>query len=250
MAKFVKIKSELKSNKNKAFLYAALSFLFSLLFFCAGVGLIAAKLLNKLEISAVYPIILLSFSFALIIITAVNRKKHSVLKSGVDGEKAAGQALKGLPKGYTVITNPVLYHRGSVNELDFVVVGKNGVFIVETKNYRGMIVGKTSQQSWKQIKQGKNGRTYEKEVKNPVNQACRQAKKMSRLLADLKITADIYPILYFADSNSELLITDDANSKVAVIKDEQGLLTYILRTEGKKTVKSDDITKIINVFKK
>ena len=249
MAKIVKIKSELKSNKNKAFLYSALSFVFALLFFCGGIGLLVAILLKKLEISVVYSVIPLALSLVLILVTATNRKKHAVLKSGVNGEKATLQALKGLPKGYTVITNPVLYNRGSANELDFVVVGKNGVFIVEAKNYRGIIVGNTSQQSWKQIKYGKNGNTYEKEVKNPIKQAHRQAGRMLELFKDLKITADVYQILYFADSNSELRITDDAVSNVAVIKGESALLDYILHTESKRTVKSDDIGKIRDIFK-
>ena len=250
MAKIVKVKSALKSNKNKAFLYTALAFLFSLLFICIGVWMLAAIQLKKLEISVIFPIIILLFSVVLIIIAFENRKKHAVLKSGVNGEKAALQALKGLPKSYTVITNPVIYSRGRVNELDFAVVCKNGVFIVEAKNYRGIIVGKTSQQSWRQIKHGKNDKSYEKEVKNPIKQADRQAERMAQLFADLKITADIYPILYFVDSGSELRITDDADSKVAVIKGEQALLDYILNIESSGTVKSDDVTKIIKIFKK
>ena len=250
MAKVVKIKSELKSKKNKAFLYTVLTFVFSLLFFCVSMGMFVAVLSKKLDISVIFPIILLLCSIALMIVTSVNRKRHAVLKSGVKGEKVALQSLKGLPKSYTVITNPVLYNRGSVNELDFAVIGQNGVFIVETKNYRGIIVGNTSQQNWKQIKYGKNGNTYEKEVKNPVKQAGRQEERMSQLFKDLEITANVYPILYFVDSNVELRITDDADSNVTVIKSEQALLDFILHTDGNKPLKSDDITKIIGIFKK
>ncbi|MCH5191072.1 MAG: NERD domain-containing protein [Oscillospiraceae bacterium] len=249
MAKVVKVKSELKSNKNKAFLYTAFSFIFALLFLCVGIGLLVAVLSQKLEISAAYSVIPFAFSLVMMLVTAINRKKHAVLKSGVNGEKSTLQVLKRLPKNYTVITNPVIHNRGSVNELDFAVVCKNGVFIVEAKNYRGIIVGNSSQQSWKQIKYGKNGNTYEKEVKNPLKQAHRQAGRMFELFKDLKITADVYPILYFADANAELRITDDADSNVAVIKGEQALLDYILQTESKRTLKSDDTEKIINIFK-
>ena len=59
--------------------------------------------------------------------------RSAVLKSGIDGERQAAAALRALPYAYHVLVNPVFRVRGKVMELDAVVVGKNGVFIVETK---------------------------------------------------------------------------------------------------------------------
>ena len=59
--------------------------------------------------------------------------RSAVLKSGIDGERQAAAALRALPYVYHVLVNPVFRVRGKVMELDAVVVGKNGVFIVETK---------------------------------------------------------------------------------------------------------------------
>ena len=69
--------------------------------------------------------------------------RSAVLKSGIDGERQAAAALRALPYAYHVLVNPVFRVRGKVMELDAVVVGKNGVFIVETKNHAGVITGKT-----------------------------------------------------------------------------------------------------------
>lgn len=250
MAKVVKIKSQLKSNKNKAWLYTAFAIFFEFLFLGLGLGLLIAVLLKKMTLPIIFPILLLAVALILFIISIAARKRFSILRSGVDGEKAVLEILKKLPRDYTVITNPVIHNRGAVNELDFAVIGKNGVFIVEAKNYRGIISGKTSAQTWKQIKHGKNDKVYEKEVKNPVKQAHRQGRRMLEVFSDCDITADVYPIVYFVDSKSELKITDDAETRVAVINKEKKLLDYIVNSEGRNTVSSSELTKIIRFFKK
>ena len=78
--------------------------------------------------------------------------RSAVLKSGIDGERQAAAALRALPYAYHVLVNPVFRVRGKVMELDAVVVGKNGVFIVETKNHAGVITGKTDAEWWSQVK--------------------------------------------------------------------------------------------------
>lgn len=250
MAKVVKIKSQLKTNKNKAWLYTAFAIFFEFLFLGLGLGLLIAILLKKMVLPLFFPIIFLCIALVLFIISIVNRKKFSILRSGVDGEKAVLDILKELPKDYTVITNPVIHNRGAVNELDFVVIGKNGVFIVEAKNYRGIISGKTSQKTWKQIKHGKNDKVYEKEVKNPVKQAYRQGRRMLEVFSDCNIKADIYPIVYFVDSRSDIKIIDDADTNVAVINKENILIDYIVNSDGRHTVSSSELNKIIRFFKK
>ena len=89
--------------------------------------------------------------------------RSAVLKSGIDGERQAAAALRALPYAYHVLVNPVFRVRGKVMELDAVVVGKNGVFIVETKNHAGVITGKTDAEWWSQVK-----RRGAKTMKNPL----------------------------------------------------------------------------------
>ncbi len=250
MPRLVKIKSQLKQNKNKALLKTALAIFFDLCFLGFGLGILVAVLAKKSTIHIAVPIILLIIAVVLFVIFLINRKQFGILQSGVRGEEETLQILKKLPKEYTIITNPIIYNRGAIIELDFVVVGKSGVFIVETKNYRGIISGKTSKSSWKQIKHGKNDKVYEKEVNNPVKQAYRQGRRMLEMFKDFDITADVYPIVYFVDSRSELKILDDAETGVQVFNKEKRLLDYIVNTEGKHTVNSSELTKIIRFFKR
>ncbi len=250
MPKLVKIKSELKKNKNKALLITAVITLALLLFFGFGFGLLIAILLKKSTVHVAVPIVLLVIAVILFVAFLIARKKLGILSSGVRGEEQTLAILKKLPKDFTIITNPVIYNRGVALELDFVVIGKNGVFIVETKNYRGIISGKTSKPTWKQVKHGRNDKVYEKEVNNPVKQAYRQEKRMLEMFKDFDITADVYPIVYFVDSHSELKILDDANTGVQVVNREKRLLDYIVNTEGRHTVSSSELSKIVRFFKR
>lgn len=250
MSKVVKIKSQLKQNKNKAFLKVALVFVLAL--FCAGVGLgmLFAILLKKSTIHIAVPVIFLVLSLIFAVAFLVFRKRYSILQSGVRGEETTLKILQKLPKEFTVLTNPVILNRGVTMELDFVVVGKNGVFIVESKNHRGIISGKTSKSSWKQVKHGKNDKVYEKEITNPVKQSYRQCRRMEELFKDFDITANVYPILYFVDNRTELKILDDAEMNVAIFNREESMLDYIQNTKGRETVSSNELTKIKRIFKK
>lgn len=249
MAKIVRIKSELKSNKNKAFWHTAFALFFTLAFFGVGAGMLFAILLGKSTLHTAFPCMFMGLSLVLFALFMIAKHNYNILNAGVQGEQHTYEILKQLPKEFTVITNPVIHNRGSVNELDFVVIGTNGVFVVESKNYRGIITGKTSAQMWKQIKHGKN-KTYEKEVKNPAKQAFRQGRRMHEMFIDFGISADVFPILYFVDNRSELKITDDAETNIAIINNENDLLDFIMKSKGKHIVDESERAEIVRFFKK
>lgn len=250
MSKVVKIKSQLKQDKNKAFLKVALVFILAVACVGAGLGMIVAIILKKSTIHIAFPVVLLVLALVFIIAFLIFRKKYNILQSGVRGEETTLKILQKLPKDFTILTNPVILNRGVSMELDFVVIGKNGVFIVESKNHRGIITGKTSKTNWKQVKHGKNDKVYEKEITNPVKQSYRQCRRMEELFKDFDITANVYPVLYFVDNRTELKIHDDADLNVAIFNREEPLLSYIQNTKGRETVSSNELAKIIRFFKR
>jgi hypothetical protein len=221
-----------------------------LVFAGLGLALFVAILIKKSTFHISIPVICMVLAFVGLVVFLVLKKEYNILKSGVHGEETTLKLLRKLPKEFTVLTNPVILNRGVTMELDFVVVSKNGVFIVESKNYRGIVSGRTSKTYWKQIKHGKNNKIYEKEVPNPAKQSFRQKRRLEELFRDLKITANIYPILYFVDSRTELKIQDDANLNVAIIDNEDSLLDFIQSTKGREKVSSEELAKIIRQFKR
>ena len=123
--------------------------------------------------------IILVLGIALYFIWAFNKqKKHyetkkEIMKSGDRGEYKVQAVLRTLQKSnsrYRVYHNiklgPDPEH---TNEYDTVIVGPNGIFHIETKNYggeRGGIIDIDSRQNW--ILHKKNG--YSKIIANPVGQ--------------------------------------------------------------------------------
>ena len=99
--------------------------------------------------------------------------------TGDIGELQLSSVLKSLPDCYHVIDNVLLRTRKGSTQLDHIVVSPFGVFVIETKNYKGMIFGDMEGIVWTQVL---NGAGHFK-VYNPVRQnyghiveLCRQTR--------------------------------------------------------------------------
>lgn len=73
-------------------------------------------------------------------------KVHSHIKQGMEGEKRVIEFLKSKFDNSHFLINDVVYvnERGNKENIDHVVLGPNGVFAIETKDYRGKITCKGS----------------------------------------------------------------------------------------------------------
>ena len=64
-----------------------------------------------------------------------NEHERAQLRKGTLGEAAVGLILEGLPDAYTVFNYPGRRKGG----IDHIVVGPTGIFVIDTKNWRGVI---------------------------------------------------------------------------------------------------------------
>lgn len=79
---------------------------------------------------------------------------YSYLKpklKGIIGESQVSDVLKKLDKDYLVFNNVKLNTKGSISQIDHVVVSDYGIFVIETKNYKGWILGYENSQNWTQV---------------------------------------------------------------------------------------------------
>lgn len=76
---------------------------------------------------------------------------HSPQNIGKRGEAKVNNLLNDLPQGYYVLHDVVLQTERGSTQIDHIVVSKYGLFIIETKNYRGEILGDDNHQQWTQI---------------------------------------------------------------------------------------------------
>lgn len=82
------------------------------------------------------------------------------------GERHVAHKLDWLPSGkYHVFNDLILPKRNSTTQIDHVVVSQYGIFVIETKNYKGIITGSEISEKWTQHLYTKKNQLY-----NPVKQ--------------------------------------------------------------------------------
>jgi hypothetical protein len=121
-------------------------------------------------------------------------KRYTNKITGFVGEKSVARFLSKLdPKKYKVINDLMVNIEGNTTQIDHVVISNFGIFVIETKNYYGWIIGDESSDHWtKLIYENKNI----KQIDNPIKQNNWHIKVLKNLLKEYQ---DIiyFPIIVF-----------------------------------------------------
>ena len=152
------------------------------------------------------PLIILALTFVIFLIVFHRRVGIPFLGKGKRGELIAASFLSSLPeKEYLIINDLMLKNGDYTSQIDHVVVSKCGVFVIETKNYQGIITGGENSGNWTQNIYGHKYSLY-----NPVFQ------NQSHLSAVRKILRDngkikMISIVAFSGSATLRVMTGQAN---------------------------------------
>ena len=112
-------------------------------------------------------------------------------------ELSLGSTLEG--KQY-VINNLVLnVGENKTSQIDHILINRNGVFVIETKNYEGRIYGSENQHEWTQVLA--YGHVKNK-FYNPIKQNNTHAYHVSRILTD---KLPIIPAVVFVKANTQFI---------------------------------------------
>ena len=94
---------------------------------------------------------------------------------GKAGEFHVKNELKKLPKDKYLILNDVMIEdHNTTHQIDHIVVSEFGIFVIETKQYNGYIVGNEYEKKWKQ-----NNKFY---INNPIHQNYGHIKALENVL--------------------------------------------------------------------
>lgn len=94
---------------------------------------------------------------------------------GIAGEFHVKNELKKLPKKKYLVLNDVMVINNNVTyQIDHIVVSEFGIFVIETKQYNGCIVGNEYDKKWKQ-----NNKFY---INNPIHQNYGHVKALESIL--------------------------------------------------------------------
>lgn len=155
-------------------------------------------IVNYLYRSDKYMPILLGI-LMIIVFNAINKQAWKYLhiakyfRQGIDGEEVTAQELQKLPDEYTAIRD--VHIPGMKTNIDFVVLGANGLFTIEVKSHRGEIT-----YDGRQLR--RNGYPLEKDF---LRQSRTEATALTEYL-QANVDRNLYanPILVFSDQKARL----------------------------------------------
>ena len=160
----------------------------------------------------------------------ISKNDIDILAAGINGERIATKVLSTLPDGYFVFQNVIITYDNKKSEIDNIVVGRSGVFIVEIKNHNSHIEGDLKDIYWTQHKVGRGGTPYTDEMYNPVKQVGTQIYCLANYLRQNGVNTYIEGMVYFA--NKTCLVSLTGNSNISVYSssnsDEDRLCRQIL----------------------
>lgn len=116
---------------------------------------------------------------------------------GNDGERIVRKKLNQLNKSkYTVLNDVAFNIKGKISQIDHVVVSDYGIFVIETKNYKGVIVGSDRSQTWTQ-----KIYKYKNQFYNPIKQNQGHIYALNYFLKERDLNA-YQSIIVFTDRGS------------------------------------------------
>lgn len=177
-------------------------------------------------------VFLITFGIKLIVKNIKRRLK------GVFGEYKVKSRLKWLNgKNYKILNN-VLIQKGSYSsQIDHIVVSNYGIFVIETKYFKGWIFGHEKSEKWTHTLF-----KYKYQFRNPVKQVWGHINSLKRILKDYS-HASYYPLVVFAGSGKLKKIT----SSIPVIRINK-LLRCIRKNSTEEILTNNEVNEIVNLI--
>ena len=174
-----------------------------------------------------------------------NAEEHRSVSAGLKGEMSVTQVLSNALNNDSYILNDLqVKHGWKRAQMDHLVVTPQGIFVVETKTWRGEIDGKEEDVTWNQVR-----RPGDKPIKlhNPIAQNRRQVSILRMFLKDAGVDwPDIHPVLVSRSPEATFWIQ---NSTVPILKPGEAA-KYIARQKSDRVYSPEEVTAVIELLKK
>ena len=127
------------------------------------------------------------------------------IRAGRQGEEIADSLIRSVMNEHDILlSNLKISYDGKKAEIDKLIIKSHGIFIIEVKNYNGILKGSPDDYNWLQTKVSPGGNIFTKEVQNPIRQVKRQTYILSKCLKEQGIYHWIDGYLLFINNNSPI----------------------------------------------
>lgn len=151
----------------------------------------------------IYIYIIVGFLIVVAAYWLASNIEDPIERAGRRGEEVAEDIISNVLRDDDILlTNVELSYDGKRTEADIIVINKNGVFIIEVKNYVGELVGDIYDSEWKKYKTTPGGDVYVKTVRNPIKQVKRQIYIVSSILKARRIKVWVEGYVMLMENNS------------------------------------------------
>ena len=111
------------------------------------------------------------------------KDKTEAQRRGEQGEKEIRRQLNQLDRSkYTIINDVQFMIKGKSSQIDHIIVSDFGIFVIETKNYKGIIYGDENSNQWKQVIY-----QYKNNFYNPIKQNLGHIYALNYVLRQLPV---------------------------------------------------------------
>jgi hypothetical protein len=180
---------------------------------------------------------------AVAVAAAANHSRNRIQSfiKGAKGEEMAARELGMLPQEFTVFHGLDIIKLTSITkglyDLDHVVVGPNGVFVIETKNWSDDIT----------IENGNLLYAGQTPTRPPLEQVKTEAKQLqAHLKSEADIDIEIRPVLCFASNN----LHPGEQGAVGVIVCNANRLTNVILSHDENIISDSNQMRIIKTLRK
>lgn len=187
--------------------------------------------------------------YAIFISGKIREKK--IYKCGLTGEIYAINALSKLDDSYHIFSDLLIPFDGKTSQIDIIVVGDNGMFIVEVKNIKGKVKGSIEDKNLTIKKNGRKGGVYYKEMYNPYKQIKTHIYRLSNMLRENNINTWVDGAVLFKPVDSilgERKVLEVIGSENILFDNIEELLNKINSSE--KQINKNKKEEIINILNK
>lgn len=192
-------------------------------------------------------------AIAIIVLSICSIWYNSTTQKGKRGEKRVATILSQLPEEYIILNDLIIQTEKGTTQIDHTIVSKYGVFVIETKNYRGEIYGDDSRKKWTQIiatnvtyaKRWWQTYTYitKNQFYNPVKQSFGHVYKIKELLSAYPLLK-VIPIVVFTGG----AVLKNVISRQHVIY--LGNLLSVINTYKTTCLTDNEVANILNILEK
>ncbi len=130
------------------------------------------------------------------------------------------------------------------------MVGPTGVFVVETKNRKGKIVGNFDEREWVQCKIGRGGTPYKNEFYSPVKQVSTHIYRLVGFLKENGLRTHVSGAVYFPSFETSLSLKGTPGDLPVFCASNGGktaLKNYILQKDA--TLSPEYVAKLCALLK-